>query len=229
MGACYPKSVINAALAEVGYKEKRTNAKLDSKTENAGSNNWNKYANVLDRLGIYSGGKKNGYAWCDIFVDAMFIFTYGVSDGLRLLRQPSVSLGCSCTMSKSYYVKAKAYGKEPKLGAQIFFKNSTGVVCHTGIVVGYDTKSVRVVEGNSNDSVAQKSYLKSSSKIDGYGYPAFDEEPAVDYTAIARRVISGEFGNGDARRKALAKLGFDYDKVQAEVNRLLRTSAENHL
>ena len=35
---------------------------------------------------------------------------------------------------------------------------------------------------------------------------------------LARRVIAGEFGNGDARRAAL---GSRYDEVQAEVNRIL--------
>ena len=36
--------VLKIALAEVGYLEKRSNADLDSKTANAGSNNYTKYA-----------------------------------------------------------------------------------------------------------------------------------------------------------------------------------------
>lgn len=39
-----------------------------------------------------------------------------------------------------------------------------------------------------------------------------------DVGDLARRVIAGEFGNGDARRAAL---GTRYAEVQAEVNRLL--------
>lgn len=41
---------------------------------------------------------------------------------------------------------------------------------------------------------------------------------------LARRVIAGEFGNGDARRVAL---GSRYDEVQAEVNRILGGGTES--
>ena len=48
--------------------------------------------------------------------------------------------------------------------------------------------------------------------------------PAYDVHALALRTIRGEFGNGAARRRALNNLGYGdiYDKVQAEVNRILR-------
>ena len=42
--------------------------------------------------------------------------------------------------------------------------------------------------------------------------------PGGTVSELARRVIAGEFGNGDARRAAL---GSRYDEVQAEVNRIL--------
>ena len=40
----------------------------------------------------------------------------------------------------------------------------------------------------------------------------------MDIDDLARRVINGEFGNGDDRRNAL---GEDYDAVQARVNEML--------
>ena len=46
----------------------------------------------------------------------------------------------------------------------------------------------------------------------------------INYKAIAKRVIKGEFGNGPARTKALKAKGLtaaDIKKVQAEVNKLL--------
>ncbi len=49
----------------------------------------------------------------------------------------------------------------------------------------------------------------------GGGGPA---APSGDVGELARRVIAGEFGNGDARRAAL---GSRYAEVQAEVNRIL--------
>jgi len=38
-----PDAVIKTANEELGYLEKKSNYALDSKTENAGSNNWTKY------------------------------------------------------------------------------------------------------------------------------------------------------------------------------------------
>lgn len=43
-------------------------------------------------------------------------------------------------------------------------------------------------------------------------------KPAVNIDGLARRAIAGEFGNGDARRRAL---GANYDAVQARVNQML--------
>lgn len=48
------------------------------------------------------------------------------------------------------------------------------------------------------------------NRILGYG--------AVDVDALARRVIAGEFGNGDERRR---RLGTNYDAVQRRVNEIL--------
>ena len=39
--------------------------------------------------------------------------------------------------------------------------------------------------------------------------------------AIAKEVIAGKWGNGDARKKALTKAGYNYSEVQKRVNELL--------
>lgn len=41
---------------------------------------------------------------------------------------------------------------------------------------------------------------------------------------VAKEVINGEWGNGDARKKKLEAAGYDYDDVQAEVNKQLGVS-----
>lgn len=62
--------LIKIALAEVGYVEKASNKDLEDKTANAGSKNFNKYANDIDtNYPDFYNGKKNGYDWCDVFVD----------------------------------------------------------------------------------------------------------------------------------------------------------------
>ena len=53
--------VLAIAKAEVGYLEKRSNAYLDDKTANAGSNNYNKFARDI-------WPSLQAQPWCDIFV-----------------------------------------------------------------------------------------------------------------------------------------------------------------
>ncbi len=40
--------------------------------------------------------------------------------------------------------------------------------------------------------------------------------------SLAFEVIAGKYGVGEERKKALEKMGFDYNKVQSCVNELMR-------
>ena len=53
--------VINIALAEVGYLEKKSNASLDNKTANAGSNNYTKYGRDMFGNGLANTMMANNY------------------------------------------------------------------------------------------------------------------------------------------------------------------------
>ena len=44
-------------------------------------------------------------------------------------------------------------------------------------------------------------------------------------STVAHEVIAGQWGNGEARRKALSASGYDPDTIQKEVNRILNGSA----
>ena len=44
---------------------------------------------------------------------------------------------------------------------------------------------------------------------------------------IAKEVIQGKWGNGDARKKALTDAGYDYTAVQAKVNQLLASGKKS--
>lgn len=46
-------------------------------------------------------------------------------------------------------------------------------------------------------------------------------------TQVARDVINGKYGNGDARKRNLESKGYNYSQVQAEVNRLLGVKSSN--
>lgn len=58
---------VNVAIGELGYLEKRNNSQLDSKTANAGSNNYQKYQRDV--------GAGNGDQWCQYFVDCCALYT----------------------------------------------------------------------------------------------------------------------------------------------------------
>lgn len=174
--------VIAVALNEVGYLEKKTNAQLDSKTANAGSNNYTKYARDFDeKYPSFYNGKKNGYAWCDIFVDWCVLRVYGEAGARQVLCQPEKSAGAGCPYSAAYYKAAGRFGGTPMKGAQIFFQ-SGGTVTHTGLVYAFDNTYVYTVEGNTSGAsgvvangggVCKKTYARSSSSIYGYGYPRY--------------------------------------------------------
>ena len=164
--------IVAIALAEVGYHEKASNSALDDKTANSGSNNWTKYARDLAAAGYYNGNK-NGYAWCDVFVDWCFFKAYGAVEGQRIQCQTG-PLGAGCVYSAQYYRQQGRFDKTPLVGDQIFFQ-SGGDIGHTGIVVEVTDNSVVTVEGNASDQVRKNTYSRSSGYIAGYGHPLYSE------------------------------------------------------
>lgn len=189
------KCLIELAKSEVGYLEKKSNSKLDDKTANAGHNNWTKYTRDLDAIPNFYNGKKNGIAaWCDIFVDWLFVKTYGVEEAKRMLNQPNKSCGAGCGYSANYFKQiGRFYKTNPKAGDQIFFYGSDmKSIAHTGIVIAVGTDKVYTIEGNTSSAsgvvdnggcVREKSYSLNYSRIYGYGRPLYP-------TVITKNVYS---------------------------------------
>ena len=174
--SCSYSKVLAVAVGEIGYHEKATNANLDDKTANTGSKDWTKYARDFDqKFPNWYNGKKNGYAWCDMFVDWCFLTAYGYQNALRLLCQPEKSAGAGCTYSYAYYKKKGLTGKTPKVAAQIFFGKSENALTHTGIVEKFDATYVYTIEGNTSNQVARRTYKRTDANIFGYGYPQYDD------------------------------------------------------
>lgn len=176
--------LIATARGEIGYHEKASNANLDSPTANSGTKNWTKYARDLDELGDIYNGRKNGYDWCDVFVDWCFISEFGKALGMALLCQSYEGLGAGVKYSAQYYKnKGQFHEDGPQPGDQIFFvkRNSDGSIKswqHTGIVVAVEGLQVRTVEGNtSGGQVAEKVYGIDDSSIGGYGRPDWSMVP----------------------------------------------------
>ena len=186
--------LLATARAEIGYLEKASNAQLEDKTANAGSGNWTKYAAFLDSLGVYNF-PKNGYAWCDMFVDWCYINTFGLTIAMQMTNQPMGGYGAGCTCSANYY---KAVGRfhtsDPQPGDQIFFTSGDGMG-HTGLVEKVEGGRVYTIEGNTSSAagvvanggcVRDKSYSLTYAKIGGYGRPDWslikEEEEMAEFT-----------------------------------------------
>ena len=167
--------LLEIAIAELGYKEKETNSQLDDKTANAGDGNWTKYARDLHTAGYYQTAK-NGYAWCDMFVDWCFLQLGGSKEKGEWLECQTGLYGAGCEWSSNCYRWADRCGTEPRIGAQIFFaKNGKGSEEHTGIVEKFDSNYIYTIEGNASNMVKRKTYNRNSDYILCYGYPRFDE------------------------------------------------------
>lgn len=169
------KKVIILASSEVGYHEKASNFNLDDKTANSGTNNWTKYARDLDKLPNFYNGKKNGYAYCDVFIDWLFVTCFGENLGREMLCQPEKSLGAGCLYSAQYYKQAgRWYTFNPQIGDQVFFSYSAGEYSHTGIVEFVADSTIHTIEGNTSDQVARRSYFVFNNSIAGYGRPRWE-------------------------------------------------------
>ena len=75
------------------------------------------------------------------------------------------------------YANQGRVGNEPKPGACIYFKDSTGELCHVGWVEKVEGDTVYTIEGNASQKVQRKSYNINYNRIDSYGYPFYEEEP----------------------------------------------------
>lgn len=226
--ANYASKVIDVALNEVGYLEKRSNSNLDSKTANAGYNNYTKYARDFDtKYPNFYNGKKQSVAWCDIFVDWCFVKAFGVDTALKLLGQPLKSCGAGCYFSMNYFKQIGCFYTSPKAGDQIFFYNSSrSDIAHTGLVYKVDANYVYTVEGNTSSAsgvvanggaVEKKKYTRGYSRIAGYGRPKYDKETTSSKPAATVKPATSSKNNAVlAWQKAAIADGFKFPRYGAD-------------
>ena len=148
-------AVIKTAQNEIGYLEKKSNAQLNSKTANAGYNNFTKY--WRDVYPAYQG-----QAWCACFISWIFMKTFGLAMAKKLLKHwPYVY----CPTLGSLFTK----NANPKVGdIVIFYRN--GTFAHTGLVTKVKGDRFWTIEGNTSGAsgivangggVCAKSYYNS--------------------------------------------------------------------
>lgn len=108
----------------------------------------------------------------------------------------------------------------------IYDWDSNGTMDHVGIVVSSGSESIRVIEGNKNDSVGYRIVSLHSTAVVGFIRTNYStaqnpgtvqgEPPTLNENErigkLAKETIQGRYGNGNERKQAL---GADYERVQA--------------
>lgn len=148
--------LIQIAKNEIGYLEKASNSQLDSKTANAGENNYTKYWRDIKP-------DYQGQPWCAAFVSWCMMKAFGLDTAKKLLKHwPYVY--CP-TMADLFTLNSN-----PKAGDIVIFKHN-GEFTHTGIVIKVSGDRFWTVEGNTSGGstiiangggVCQKSYYNSN-------------------------------------------------------------------
>ena len=161
--------LIHIAENEVGYLEKKSNYRLDDKTENAGSANYTKY--WRDIMPSYQGEP-----WCACFVTWCFEQAFGQDMAKKLLKHyPYVY--CP-TMASLFMLHAN-----PKRGDIVIFYRG-GTFTHTGIVASVNGDYFTTIEGNTSGgseivanggAVCRKGYYNSNLPGTKFCRPAYDE------------------------------------------------------
>ncbi len=137
MGMTVDKAIdklISIATAEIGYLEKKNGNSLDSKTLNAGSNNYTKY--WRDVKPSYQA-----QPWCACFVTWCMDRAFGQDKTRKLLKHyPFVYVPTLAGMTAN---------KTPHKGDIVcFYRN--GTFTHTGIVIAVNGANITTIEGNTS-------------------------------------------------------------------------------
>ena len=168
------QDVINVAIQELGYLEKKSNSDLQSKTGNAGKANYTKYEKEV--FG------SNGNFWCCSFVT--WCFVQAANGDKQKAKSVMGSLTAACNTAMEGFKKMNRFDKNPQPGDCIFFSGHRhGGSNHIGIVEKVSGNQVHTIEGNTDlkkgvvdngGGVARKTYSLNNGRIMGYGHPKYD-------------------------------------------------------
>lgn len=218
--------ILDIANAEVGYIEKSWDAYrknptvIYDKVAGAGKDNVTKYAKEMDDMGVYNGIKQ-GYPYCNVFIDWIFVQSVGLDRARELL----IGFSAGCTQDWNWLKSAGRIVNNAQRGDLIFFRN----LSHIGIIEKVENGKIYTIEGNTSNEaelitnggqVAKKIYDINSSVIYGFARPDYEKQkdepvptPVIEYPLLVRG-MSGSYVRL-AQEKLLAK-GYRLPKYGAD-------------
>lgn len=155
-----------------------------------------------------------------------------------------IPVECSCpkmvelAQKMGIWVENDAY--IPKAGDIILYDwqdggigDNRGVPDHIGMVEKVSGNNMTIIEGNMSGGVVGRRTLRINGRyIRGFICPKYDKKATEKTTKkskvlskVAKEVISGKFGNGDARKANMKKAGYsesEIKEIQHKVNELLK-------
>lgn len=212
--------VLNIARGWIGYSEKN--------------------GKVKEIMDVYNAHKPlaRGYKikstdeWCDCFVSACAIKAGAVD-----LIGTEVSCEKHIDIFKKKGIWIEDGSQKPKVGDIILFnwddssQPNDGHADHIGYVEQVYGNTIVCIEGNKNEKVDRRTINVGWGYIRGFARPKYSGEGSSSTTIkkktidqIAKEVVQGAWGTGNARKSALTKAGYDYEAVQKKVNDLLSGS-----
>lgn len=190
--------------------------------------------NILPR-GIYM---QYNWAWCACTWSALAI-ALGYTDIMPI----EISCGDLIERAKKMGCWVENDGYVPSPGDAILYDwddngvgDNTGWPEHVGTVdyCNLDSGYMTVIEGNYSDAVKKRTISINGKYIRGFIAPKYTDNAIVQepsgmnkgVVTVAREVITGLWGNGDKRKEALERNGFNYEEVRAKVNEILNTPSK---
>lgn len=195
----------------------------------------------IEILNIYNSHKPlaRGYAikpndeWCDATVSAAAIQAGAVD---LIGTEVGVEKHVDIFKAKGIWIED---GKTTPRAGDIIVYNlddgtqpNDGYSDHIGYVESVSGGQITTIEGNMSQKVGRNNIPVGYGYIRGFARPRYTgggggnavngNKPAQSIDAVARDVIAGKYGDGEARRQALKAKGYDYDTVQARVNEILK-------
>ena len=201
--------------------------------------NKTKYAKYFDtEAWQWFNTKKQSSPWCAVWICWLFCQLIGPDRARTFLGCPAPKDNCAAGVKYLWQYLCKRGWKVDKKSGQpgdIIFLNSNK---HVGLIQKVEDGKYITIEGNKSNKVAQGSYKVSSSTVYGICRPAWSEIDNVTAPApaqpakpsgysdqeikVAKDVIKGKYGNGMARKNNLQRAGYDYNRIQTLVNKILK-------
>ena len=195
-----------------------------------------------DILHYFNSVKPMGYTahkldpWCAEFASACAIQAFGKTAAKKFF---PLSAACVYIINKAkelnIWVESDKY--IPEAGDWILYDwqdsgrgDNKGQPDHVGIVEYYKAGYIHVIEGNMGAEPGRCGRRKlriDGRYIRGFVTPDYDRirvNKNKTNEEIAKEVIAGKWGNGLERKQRLSAAGYDYNKIQAIVNKLMKGS-----